>query len=260
MDTSQVKQAQEEDTVTWFKVDDGFYSHPKTLALSPEAVALWVRAGSYCGRHLTDGVVPRHVLALLQGNETQAAELVAAGLWLDHVEGYLFHDWVIYQPTRSKVETEREKSRERVAKHRAKDDDNSLNLKDKKHYPTRPRKRVTNGVSNGVSNGVTFAVEFAAFWDAYPLKKNKKQAQQKWEQAVTETDPSVIVAGAIAYRDDPNRVPAYTKHPATWLHNECWNDDPEPSRQPETAAQRKMLGTKQLLDWAASQDQREVGA
>ncbi len=256
MDITQSEQTREENTVTWFKVDDGFYSHPKTLVLSPQAVALWVRAGSYCGRHLTDGLVPRHVLSLLQGDEAQASELVAAGLWLDHVEGYLFHDWVMYQPTRGKVETEREKSRERVAKHRAKSEHDSLDLKDKNHYPTRPRKRVTNGVSNGV----TFAVQFDAFWTAYPLKKNKKQAVQKWEQVVQDADPNVIVAGAIAYRDDPNRVQAYTKHPATWLHNECWNDDPEPPRQPDTAAQRKMLGTKQLLDWAASQDQREITA
>ncbi len=31
--------------MVWFKIDDGFWSHPKVLELSDAAVALWTRAG-----------------------------------------------------------------------------------------------------------------------------------------------------------------------------------------------------------------------
>lgn len=93
--------------MTWFKVDDGFWSHPKTFALSPEAVALWVRAGSYCGKHLTDGFVPRQVLAILQGTEGAAVELVTAGLWWPVDDGWTFHDWNTYQDTKDVVEARR---------------------------------------------------------------------------------------------------------------------------------------------------------
>jgi hypothetical protein len=35
----------------------------------------------------------------------------------------------------------------------------------------------------------------------------------------------------VRYRDDPNRVQEFTKHPATWLNGDCWLDDPLPPRE-----------------------------
>ncbi|MFM8155424.1 MAG: hypothetical protein ACKOAF_05015 [Actinomycetes bacterium] len=137
--------------MTWFKVDDKFWSHKKTRTLTDAAVALWVRAGSYCGDHLTDGVVEHGDVEFVGGSKAAAEELVRAGLWLEHDRGYEFHDWDNYQPTRSKVEQEREQTRERVKRMRDAKKNESSSLP----VPSRPLIRVTNGVSNGVSNGVT---------------------------------------------------------------------------------------------------------
>lgn len=104
--------------MTWFKVDDGFWSHPKTLGLSTAAVALWVRAGSYCGKHLTDGYVPQSVLPMLQGTPDHARELVVAGMWDEDVDGWTFHDWHAYQDTREAVEKRRESWKQRAQRHR----------------------------------------------------------------------------------------------------------------------------------------------
>ena len=78
----------------WFPVDDSFHSHPKALATSLAARGLWATAGSWSSAHLTDGVVPVHVLASLGGTPELAAELVAAGLWRRTRQGYVFHDWL----------------------------------------------------------------------------------------------------------------------------------------------------------------------
>lgn len=129
--------------MSWFKVDDGFWSHPKVLGLSDQAIALWVKAGSYASQHLTDGVIPRKALKALHGSPEAAYELVEAELWLDHIEGWCFHDWHKYQPTRSKVEADREKTRERVAKYREKKTPSYI------PGPARPWLRVTNTVTNG---------------------------------------------------------------------------------------------------------------
>ncbi len=102
--------------MTWFKVDDGFWSHPKVAGLSAEAVALWVRAGSYAAQHLTDGYVTRHALPMLRGLEGHAEELVAATLWRPMNDGWVFHDWHRYQPIRAEVEERRAEWREK--KHR----------------------------------------------------------------------------------------------------------------------------------------------
>lgn len=82
---------------------------------------------------------------------------------------------------------------------------------------------------------------FAEFWDVYPLKKAKRQAASAYRSALKrDADPQVIIKGAVRYRDDPSRNPAYTKHPATWLNGDCWADEPGPragtGRQAETDA------------------------
>lgn len=91
----------------WFKVDDGFWSHPKVLGLSAQAVALWVRAGSYCANHLTDGNVARGVVAVLGHSESDATELVFAGLWKNTRGGWKYNDWADYQPAREEIERQR---------------------------------------------------------------------------------------------------------------------------------------------------------
>lgn len=137
--------------MTWFKVDDKFWSHRKTRRLTDAAVALWVKAGSFCGDHLTDGVVELDDIEFMGHDKATAEELVKAGLWKRHDQGYEFHDWHEYQPTKTKVETERKANRERVKQWRdgKKNDSSSLPV------PSRPPYGVTSTVRNGVSNGVT---------------------------------------------------------------------------------------------------------
>lgn len=95
----------------WFRVCDTLYDHPKFYDASDAAVALWVRAGSWCMRNLTDGRVPAGMVARL-GSEEAAAELVKRGLWRRvRGGGYRFHDWAQYQPTRAQVEADRKSAR-----------------------------------------------------------------------------------------------------------------------------------------------------
>lgn len=109
--------------MTWFKVDDGLHSHPKTrkvLAKAPSALALWVVAGSWSSDNLTDGLIPDHQLPWLipQGAEEMARELVAARFWKRVRGGYLFHEWsedgdgTRRNPTRAEVESDRLKKAE----------------------------------------------------------------------------------------------------------------------------------------------------
>jgi hypothetical protein len=87
--------------MTWFKVDDSFYDHPKVFDAPDCAVALWVRAGSWSARNLTDGHVPTKMPArLCDDPETAVRELVDRGLWRRAKGGYQFHDWTRYQPSK----------------------------------------------------------------------------------------------------------------------------------------------------------------
>lgn len=97
--------------MTWFKVDDGFWSHPKVLQLSLPARGLWVSAGAYCAAHLTDGFIAEPALPTVAGYarnaDKYAAELVAARLWDRESGGWRFHDWTDMQPTRASIEERR---------------------------------------------------------------------------------------------------------------------------------------------------------
>ena len=68
---------------------------------------------------------------------------------------------------------------------------------------------------------------FDEFWSVYPAKKAKGAARKAWITATKKATPEAIIAAAARYRDDPYR--GFTKHPATWLNGECWEDeDSEP--------------------------------
>jgi hypothetical protein len=110
--------------MTWFRVDDGWYSHPKTLHVGLAARGLWASCGSWCGKQENDGVVPEVVLPMcaprvpLSTLRKLAAELVAAGLWEVVPGGWLFHDWEVMQPTRAEKDAERAENRRRQAEWR----------------------------------------------------------------------------------------------------------------------------------------------
>lgn len=113
--------------MTWFKVDDGWWSHPKVIPLDSDPRAIWVSAGSWCAQHLTDGFLPHYALKMitdLRGNKLKAAcqELIDAGLWKARPGGYQFHDWDKYQPMREEVERRREVDRVRKAESRVRKD------------------------------------------------------------------------------------------------------------------------------------------
>lgn len=92
----------------WFKVDDGFHSHPKVIDLSLEAIGAWTLAGAWCAQYLTDGHITPRQLAKAGGDQSHAAELVGAGLWHETEAGWQFANWSEYQPTKESVESKRE--------------------------------------------------------------------------------------------------------------------------------------------------------
>ena len=100
--------------MTWFKVDDSFYDHPKVFDAPDCALALWVRAGTWSARNLTNGFVPAGMPArLCDDPDTAVADLLRRGLWLRAKGGgYQFHDWADYQPTAAQVLELREKRAE----------------------------------------------------------------------------------------------------------------------------------------------------
>lgn len=121
--------------MTWMKVDDGLFSHPKMFDAPDCAAALWLRAGSWAAKNLTDGFVPEGMAMRLCDDPQRAVEeLVARGLWNRVDGGFVFHDWLDFNPSKEKVLDDRRKDAEKKAKMRA-----ALAEKRRKSSSTRPR-------------------------------------------------------------------------------------------------------------------------
>lgn len=96
--------------------------------------------------------------------------------------------------------------------------------------PPRQERKGRDQGKEGKGNAPALLDEFDRFWQTYPRHEAKGEARKAWAKAVKVAPPEVIIAGAQRYADDPNRDPAFTAHPATWLNRERWLDEPLPTR------------------------------
>jgi hypothetical protein len=78
---------------------------------------------------------------------------------------------------------------------------------------------------------------FEAFWGVYPRKVAKGTARKAWAKAVKSAEAEAIIAAAERYAaEQAGKDAQFTKHPATWLNAESWQDEPAPlhSTAPKT--------------------------
>lgn len=246
----------------WFKVDDQFHASHKLLSIPKryrfQAAGLWTIAGSWVASQETDGFVPNYMLDVWQATSKCIDALVAADLWVKSQGGYTFSSWLNYNPSKADTDAKREASKLRMRalreRTRTNDADKDAGQKDEHQNVTLQRSNdVTQDVapqrSMSVTQGVLLsrpdpnrsadadpknsqkgATGFDDFWAVVPRKVGKRAARRAWEKAVKVESPQVIVQKMREYRDDPNRVDEYTKHPSTWLNAGCWEDDPLPPR------------------------------
>lgn len=94
-------------------------------------------------------------------------------------------------------------------------------------------------------------IAFDEFYKAYPRKKQRGQAERAWDKAIKHTDPAVIIAGAVQFRqwcEQDSKDAQFIPYPSTWLNGKGWLDerDPEP--------QGRMQGWVALLHEAVDND------
>lgn len=81
---------------------------------------------------------------------------------------------------------------------------------------------------------ITSVNHFDEFYRAYPRHKARGQAEKAWDKAVKHTDPAVIVAGAIQFRQwcqADDKEAKFIPYPATWLNAKSWLDERDPEKQ-----------------------------
>lgn len=103
--------------MSWARIDDMFHAHPKAMDAGLEAIGLWAMALAHCANYLTDGHVKRSAAQRIAGAELDrlSAALVRVGLWEVHpTDGWSFHDYLDYNPSREQVLAERAVRKQRA--------------------------------------------------------------------------------------------------------------------------------------------------
>lgn len=98
----------------WARVDDTAHEHRKFKRAGLEATGLYYMSISYCARYLTDGHVDADWLAERVPNRKHREQLLAALVDQRLFEpnggsGYIVHDYLELNPSRSEVEDLRSK-------------------------------------------------------------------------------------------------------------------------------------------------------
>lgn len=89
---------------------------------------------------------------------------------------------------------------------------------------------------------------FLEFWNTYPRKIGKQAALRAFIKAADKTDPAIINAGVHRMANDPNLPPKqYIPHPATWLNEGRWDDEPYPQRDQASVKQDNRAKAAEIL-------------
>jgi hypothetical protein len=91
------------DLMTWFKLSDHFYDHPKVMKAGNAPIGLWVRCCTYSANQRSDGRVPMEV-AHTYGTTRDIERLTAAGLWVPGDDEYWIPNFLAYNPSRAQLE------------------------------------------------------------------------------------------------------------------------------------------------------------
>jgi len=161
--------------MSWVKIDDQFFSHPKVLRAGRDARDLYLAALTYCARFLTDGFVQEESLgqlASLAGIEDVTASVTAlltCDMWETCKGGYRIHDYLDYNPSAEQVKAKRVVTARRQEKYRS--------------------NAVGNASRNGVTNGVT---------NAAPLPVPLKGVDDKKTSSTPPAEPAGIPANGLS--------------------------------------------------------------
>lgn len=247
----------------WVKIDDGFATHPKILTAGIIALGIQIRAICYASQNQTDGVLPLSCIPLLLtglahisietgGNDLVgwgmdaeevdwASHMVEHGLWDQHEKGYVIHDfleWNISKSERDSWKNKLSRSGKKGMKSRWNKEKSILtNLitKDITYPVTSTSTSSLSSLKSSLSSPKSEEGkesekgEFETFWNAYPRRVGKKAAQKAFHNAQDRPEIDDLLLSISRQRASPQWAKEggqFIPHPATWLNRGQWADVP----------------------------------
>lgn len=185
-----------------------------------------------CMRADDDGFVgnPKKVLRMVGGNDDDLKILMGKRFILSFENGVVvIKHWLIHNSIRS----------DRYHETQYLEEKSTLAVKENKSYTEKnqlPLATIAQPSGNQMEPQVRLGKVrledtndlFEKFWKLFPRKVSKKTALQKWEKINPDEDLyKKIILALEAYCKSEQWVKdkQFIPHPATWLHQERWNDE-----------------------------------
>jgi hypothetical protein len=186
--------------MTWFRLDDNGTFHPKVVRARNEAWGAFCRAGQWCAKHLTDGIIPRDV-ALAIAPQRVWIRLISVGFLEENgPESYRLHDYLDWNLPAVEVKAERDRKALNIRALRAR------------------RKQERTGHVTGSVTGYVPRTEPAGNHGPYPEPDPKRNSEENGTAAPaahTHSDPEVV-----AIRDRIRHWPIFASLNADRLADE----------------------------------------
>lgn len=100
--------------MSWARLDDGFWTHPKVMIAGNTAAGIFARLLSYSGCYLTNGLVPAQIVELVVGKDKRALEALEQYGMVQRLEtgSVVIPDYLDYNPSKDDIEEIQRKRRE----------------------------------------------------------------------------------------------------------------------------------------------------
>ncbi len=236
------------------KLEQTFPEHPKVLDLSPEAFRLYVEGLCYSARLLSDGLLASSALRRMS-DPYAASELVDAGLWHEHPDGYEIHNYLDWQQSRSEVEALSEaRSRAGKASAEARAQQRAEQLVEHPVEQSGSNPPTDKNRSDENRSDLENTRDFDEFWKSYPRKVAKPKALTAYRSARKRASADAIADGLRPWLVYWSALPdkTFVPHPSTWLAGDRWND---PAPPPKAARNGAVSNTDVARDFIAGLEQ-----
>lgn len=227
------------------RFDINMDEHQKLVVLSDAAFRALFEATFYSRRQLSDGFLHERIVMRKWGAEV-ASELSSNDperpSWVRVDNGWQIHDFAEHQVTSADIEAKREAGRAGGLAKAANAASKALAPATEKPLQTasttlaKTETETETETIKKTSAPAAPSPEFDSFWKHYPKKKGKIAARKAFDKAVKLTDiANIRRALHVLNQEARGKDPQFTPHPATWLNEGRWDDEPTQQQQPAPA-------------------------
>lgn len=233
------------------KFDVGYLDNPKMLDVmdaSSNAILMHFASVLYCAQHLTDGFVASKAMQRKTGGTDDDVQiLIKHGLW--HIEAHecdscpqppqgkvYVHDFLEHNRDSAEAKRVSEK-RSKAATARWDKEKGAMQSALQNDPVCNAEREREREIKKTPSSPAKPSMEFDLFWAQYPRKVGKQATIKAYAKAMKLTTPEHILKGIKLLRlETAGKEITFTPHPATWLNEGRWDDEPSSAAKPAASS------------------------